>query len=231
MGKRHVAKLMKFLAIEREWLGGAWGSEWQIGHGVSDKIRAACLLRAGHFALPGIAGFPQSIQTTFMDEPESISKSQRKRDADALQDIGETLIKLSTDQLKRFSLPEELLEAVLAAKRIPVSKGTAFKRQRQYIGRLMRGLDPAPIIEQLNALKGKSDKENAFMHRAEHWRERLILEPGGLAALLQECPAAPAEALTLLINATKAERLKQQPPKHFRELYKKLFTFFKEPTE
>lgn len=162
-----------------------------------------------------------------MEEPEFISKSQRKRDADALQDLGETLIRLSVDQLKRFDLPEELLEAVLMAKRIPVSKGTAFKRQRQYIGKLMRGLDPAPIQEKLDAMKGLSSKENALMHRAEHWRERLLLERDALAALLKECPEAPAAEIERLVAATQAERMKRQPPKHFRELYKVLHAFFK----
>ncbi|MDX2220876.1 MAG: ribosome biogenesis factor YjgA [Burkholderiales bacterium] len=165
--------------------------------------------------------------TAFMEEPEFISKSQRKRDADALQDLGETLIRLSVDQLKRFDLPEELLEAVLMAKRIPVSKGTAFKRQRQYIGKLMRGLDPAPIQEKLDAMKGLSNKENALMHRAEHWRERLLLERDALPALLREFPSAPAAEIERLVAATQAERMKRQPPKHFRELYKLLYAQFK----
>jgi ribosome-associated protein len=166
-----------------------------------------------------------------MEEPEFISKivskSQRKRDADALQDLGESLIRLSVDQLKRFDLPEELLESVLMAKRIPVSKGTAFKRQRQHIGRLMRSIDPAPILEKIDAMNGVSHKENALMHRAEHWRERLLLERDALPALLKECPSAPAAEIERLVAATQAERIKRQPPKHFRELYKLLHGLFK----
>lgn len=165
--------------------------------------------------------------TAFMEEPEFISKSQRKRDADALQDLGESLIRLSVDQLKRFDLPEELLESVLMAKRIPVSKGTAFKRQRQHIGKLMRSIDPAPIQEKLDAMKGLSDKENALMHRAEHWRERLLLERDSLSALLKEFPSAPAAEIERLVAATQAERIKRQPPRHFRELYKRLHSLFK----
>lgn len=157
-----------------------------------------------------------------MDEPEFISKSQRKRDSEALQDLGESLLDLSVDQLKKFDLPENLLEAVLACKKIPPSKGTAFKRQRQYIGKLMRSIDPAPITEQLNALKGLSVKENALMHQAERWRERLLIEPGSLAEFVQAHPGAVEADLAALINGTKAERAKGQPPKHFRELYKKV---------
>src|SRR5687767_11395684 len=115
-----------------------------------------------------------------MDDPEFISKSQRKRDSHALQAVGEELLRLSVDQLKHFNLPEELLTAVLEAKKIPVSKHTAMKRQRQYIGRLMRDIDPAPIVDQLDALKGKSSKQNALMHLTEQWREKLINEAGAL---------------------------------------------------
>jgi ribosome-associated protein len=154
-----------------------------------------------------------------MDDPEFISKSQRKRDSHALQAVGEELLRLSVDQLKHFDLPEELLTAVLEAKKIPVSKHTAMKRQRQYIGRLMRDIDPAPIVDQLDALKGKSSRQNALMHLAEQWREKLINEAGALEAFTREFPAAPAEQLLALVGKTRDERAARRPPKYFRELY------------
>lgn len=162
-----------------------------------------------------------------MDETEFISKSQRKRDSEALQDLGESLLDLSVDQLRKFELPEELLDAVLACKKIPPSKGTAFKRQRQYIGRLMRSIDPAPIVEQLNALKGLSVRENALMHQAERWRERLLNDAGALGEFMQAHPAADREALSTLMAGAHAERARQQPPKHFRELYKRVHALLK----
>jgi ribosome-associated protein len=159
-----------------------------------------------------------------MDDPEfistqPISKSQRKRDSHELQSVGVELLSLSVDQLKHFELPEELLTAVLEAKRIPVSKHTALKRQRQYIGRLMRDIDPAPIVEKLSAMKGTSAKQNAMMHLAEQWREKLIVEPGALEALIHDFPAAPGERILALVGKVRAEREAKRPPKHFRELY------------
>lgn len=82
---------------------------------------------------------------TFDDEPYDLdstrppSKSQRKRDATALQDLGEQLVQLTSAQLKRVPLPDELLAAVRAAQ--TMNQRGAHKRQLQFIGKLMRRLD------------------------------------------------------------------------------------------
>lgn len=79
------------------------------------------------------------------------SKSQRKREATALQDLGEQLVKLTPTQLRRIPLPEELLEAVRMAQSISQRGGR--KRQLQFIGKLMRQIDdPEPIRSALTAL-------------------------------------------------------------------------------
>lgn len=78
------------------------------------------------------------------EELEGPSKSQRKRDATALQDLGAQLVKLTSAQLNRIPLPDDLLAAVRAAQAMP-QRG-AHKRQLQYIGKLMRQInDPEPI--------------------------------------------------------------------------------------
>ena len=73
------------------------------------------------------------------ESPRPPSKSQRKRDATALQDLGEHLVKLTPTQLRRVPLPDELLSAVRTARAI--SQRGARKRQLQLIGKLMRRLD------------------------------------------------------------------------------------------
>jgi ribosome-associated protein len=78
-----------------------------------------------------------------VDAPLTPSKSQHKRDAQALQTLGVQLLALSTAQLVRLELPEALHEAVVAAQRMR-SHG-ARTRQRQYLGKLMRQLDPAVL--------------------------------------------------------------------------------------
>jgi ribosome-associated protein len=79
----------------------------------------------------------------FPEHTDKPSKSQRKREALALQDLGETLVTLKPAQLDKIPLPEELREAVLAARQM--NQRGARKRQLQYIGRLMREIDPEPI--------------------------------------------------------------------------------------
>jgi ribosome-associated protein len=82
---------------------------------------------------------------------ERPSKSARKRAAHAAQALGERLIALKDADLVRLQLPEDLLEAVRAARRIRARGGLA--RQKQYIGKLMRDLDPVPIAAALDALR------------------------------------------------------------------------------
>jgi len=90
--------------------------------------------------------------------PEQIdkpSKSQRKREALALQDLGATLITLKPAQLDKMPLPEELREAVLAARQM--TQRGARKRQLQYIGRLMREIEPEPIRVALGLAKPEQE--------------------------------------------------------------------------
>ena len=123
--------------------------------------------------------------TTEHDDPDGEaaagrpSKSARKRAAHAAQDLGETLIGLPDGELAALAIPEELAAAVRAARRI--TSRAAGARQRQYIGKLMRTLDPAPIRAALAARGAVSAREAERFRRVEEWRERLIL--GGAAAL------------------------------------------------
>jgi ribosome-associated protein len=89
------------------------------------------------------------------EQPERLSKTQKKRAALSLQDLGERLVKLSDEQLKQIGLAEDILKAVKAAKTI--KKHGPLDRQMQYVGSLMRKYDPAPVQEFLDALdQGKS---------------------------------------------------------------------------
>src|SRR5262245_18470676 len=110
-----------------------------------------------------------------MDEDDFISKTRRKRQMTELQDLGATLVKLSPEQVARLDLPEELRDAVLECKRF--SKHEAIRRQMQYIGRIMRGIDSAPIAEALAALHAPSNKQTALFHLAERWRQELLADP------------------------------------------------------
>lgn len=161
--------------------------------------------------------------STDSQNPENfISKSQKKRDMLALQDIGEQLVALSVETLRKLELPEDLLAAVLEAKRIPTTKHGGYKRQMQYIGKVMRGVDAAPIAEQLEALKAPSKKQTALHHLAERWRERVLADGTALAAFMKDFPEADRATLERYASAARDEHAKGRPPKHFRLLYQEL---------
>ena len=126
------------------------------------------------------------------------SKTQRKAAMDALQDLGVKLIALPAGKLAKLELPERLLDAIQEAKRI-TSNG-ALRRQRQYIGSLMREIEVAPILDQLQRWEGKHTAENAYFHQLERWRDRLIQEENALSEFMLQHPNADGQQLRTLIR-------------------------------
>ena len=150
-------------------------------------------------------------------EDEFISKTRRKKEMRELQDVGAALVGLSRDQLARIDMPESLREAVTACQAI--TKHEARRRQMQWIGKLMRHVDAAPIAEQLAALEAPSKKQTALFHVAEKWRDELVADPGAMARFEREFPHADNHRVRALLEATRAERAAHRAPKHLRELF------------
>jgi len=103
---------------------------------------------------------------------EPLSKTQKKKEALALQELGERLVKLSADQLKKIDLPANMFNAVILAKKI--SKHGGLARQMQYIGTLMRKHDPKPIQEALQRIEEGGLTQSTEHKLAEKWRDELI---------------------------------------------------------
>jgi ribosome-associated protein len=101
------------------------------------------------------------------DSPEAgqerLSRSARKRNAEALQKLGERLLGLKPQQLQRFDLPPTLLQAILETQKL--RSRSAHARARQYIGRLMRAVDPEPIERTLAEYASELTGRNAKMPR------------------------------------------------------------------
>jgi len=79
------------------------------------------------------------------------SKSARKREYIALQKLGEELITLNASDLDSLPLDDSLREAVLQARQMKAHG--ALRRQKQYIGKLMRHIDPEPVRSELAKLR------------------------------------------------------------------------------
>jgi ribosome-associated protein len=134
------------------------------------------------------------------------SKSQRKRDADEAQALGTRLIALKESDLQALNLPEILHDAILLAQRITARGGLA--RQRQYIGKLMRGIDLAPIEAALGEQARHAKFESEKHKRVEAWRTRLLTEgPDALDELLKWCPEADRKSLQALITKATGSRV------------------------
>ena len=141
-----------------------------------------------------------------IDEYRGPSKSQRKRDASAAQNLGTRLIDLKESELTALNLPETLHDAILLAKRITSRGGLA--RQRQFIGKLMRDIDPAPIEAALSETSRVTAQDAEKHKRLEAWRTRLLTEgPTALDDLLKERPSADRKALQLLIHKATTQRV------------------------
>jgi ribosome-associated protein len=167
------------------------------------------IITASIFSLPIVEDTPD-----FDDLP---SKSQRKRDMDALQDIGAELTELNAQQLDSIELPESLREAVLEAR--AMKHNEARRRQVQYIGKLMRQVDPAPIRAKLDGFLSVSAEHTAQLHHIERWRERLLADPKSVAEFIAAYPEADSQQLRTLLRNTAEERARAKPPKHFRALF------------
>ncbi|HEY0842689.1 ribosome biogenesis factor YjgA [Methylotenera sp.] len=155
-----------------------------------------------------------------LDADLPTSKTKLKAEADAQQALGVKLSALSKDKLNKLNLPEELLTAVLDTKKITANG--AIRRHRQYLGRLMREVDTAPIIEQLSRWEGKNTAENAYFHGLERWRDRLISEPNALSEFMALNPNTDSQQLRALIRNAQKEHLANKPPKSSREIFKLL---------
>jgi ribosome-associated protein len=152
-----------------------------------------------------------------MEDDEFISKTRRKKRMHEVQALGVALTKLAPEQLARIDLPESLREAVLDAMRL--TKHEAIRRQAQYIGRIMRDMDVAPIASQLSAMHAPSHRQTALFHLAERWRTEILADPATIRRFAQEFPGADEAALHDLADAANAERAAERAPKHFRELF------------
>ena len=148
------------------------------------------------------------------------SKTQRKKQMHELQALGAALVELNAEQLASVELPERLREAVHEAQRM--TKFEARRRQLQYIGKLMREVDPEPIRSRLAAWQAASHAHTARLHLIERWRARLLDEENAIGDLVREYPQADARKLQALVVNAARERAAGQPPRSYRALFKLL---------
>lgn len=154
------------------------------------------------------------------ETPRPVSKTRRKKDMHALQALGEALVALPPAQLSGLTLPERLADAIADARKTPSFEGR--RRQMQYIGRLMRDVDPEPIERHLAQLRNERRLDNVRHQEAEHWRERLLADDRALTELAAARPGLDIQHFHTLVRNARREAARSQPPRASRALFRAL---------
>lgn len=152
---------------------------------------------------------------------EKVSRTKKKQAAQALQKLGERLVRLSDAQFSLLELPEELMEAVAMARQI--KQHEARRRQLQYIGKLMRNFDQIIVEEAIEKIKaGESDKKRRFK-LVERWRDELVAgDKDRFVWLLENFPVIDPDELKQLIRNARGDQPQIKPKKAGRVLFRYL---------
>ena len=137
------------------------------------------------------------------------SRTDLKRESTELQKLGEELLTLRADLMERLALPDKLVDALAEVRRITNFEGR--RRQMQYVGKLMRLLDPETIQAARDALQEQnkgSARETQALHLAEQWRENLVGDEDALSRWLLQFPDTDTQQLRALIRQAR----KDNPP-------------------
>lgn len=149
------------------------------------------------------------------------SRTQKKKEDRELQKLGEALVSLPHEQLKTMEIPEELEEAILFARKTK-SRG-AHRRQQQYIGALMRTLDPEPIIQALEAIRRGDARSISTFQKIERWRDALKAGDRELMAeIIENYPQADRQRLGQLVRNARKEHHGKKGVKASRTLFRYL---------
>ncbi|WIT11229.1 DUF615 domain-containing protein [Paucibacter sediminis] len=158
------------------------------------------------------------------DEFDRPSKSQKKREMHDLQSLGEDLLALPSSRLAPLDLPEILFDAIKAAKKITNFEGK--RRQVQYIGKLMRKVDPEPLRQAVADFKLGRAKDSLALHQSERWRERLLDNDEALQAFIAEHGGTDVQQLRSLVRAARKDAA-NEPEKRSGRAFRELFQFIK----
>ncbi len=152
---------------------------------------------------------------------EDKSKSERKREMIALQGLGKRLLELSSAQIQKIEMPQELRDSLLLARTL--KSHSAFRRQMQYIGALMRKIDAEPIRQALEEIdRGEKRKAREFQ-QLELMRDKLVEGNDNIfEEMIERFPGADIQKLRQIARAARKEKKDGMPPRQTRALFRYL---------
>lgn len=155
------------------------------------------------------------------EQQAPLSKTRRKQQMVELQSLGEDLVELSSERVKKIDIPEDLRSAVSDAQRMS-RHDEAKRRQMQYIGKIMRHVDVEPIRAALALVRGESASETARLHRLERLRTELLADETVLHVIATDYPSVDLQHLRSLRRAALKEHEQNKAPRSFRAIYQLL---------
>jgi ribosome-associated protein len=162
------------------------------------------------------------------DEP---TRTDLKKESTELQKLGEDLLTLRTDLITKLDLPDKLVEGVAEAKRITNFEGK--RRQMQFIGKLMRKLEPSKwdeIRAMLEEQHMPSAQETLVLHQSEQWRDRLIADDDAVGQWITLSPATDSQQLRALVRQARKDAKPEKPGEALRHgrAYRDIFQLVRE---
>ncbi len=154
-----------------------------------------------------------------------LSRTKKKEQVEALQELGIELTKYSKDKLAKLDLPTELLEAIKQAQKLTANG--AVRRQYQYIGKLMRNVDADEIRIKLDYANGDSVKATQVLHIAERWRDQLLEDDAALDNFIAAYSGFDIADLRSLVRSVRRER-ELQKNRNFTKLFRLIRTIVEE---
>lgn len=153
-------------------------------------------------------------------DEDYISKSQLKREAEHLQDIGIQLLELPANLFSALKLPDDLLKALNDAKKI--KSKNAYRRQLQFIGKVMRGIEEEIVekIEQAIQQWEWGNKNQIQTHKKlEQDREKLIAGDSDVLQQYLNLPSCDRQVFTQTLRQAQNENNNNHRGKAFKKLF------------
>ena len=210
------------------------GSEEGVGKGSERAIYPPIIMPAmSRRPAPGRS--PASEADAPFDDEGRPSKSERKRASHLLQTLGDEVAALPASRLNALTLPDNLREAIRELHRTKSHEGR--RRQLQFIGKLMRQVDPGPLQEAVANFKLGGAQDALALHQAERWREELLADDTALTRWMAEHPDTEAQPLRALIRQARIEARPDagagaavRQGRHYRDLFQFIKTHLTNPT-
>ena len=170
-----------------------------------------------------MADWPTSKRQAAIDGTAP-SRNELKKQMQDLQELGEAVAALPSDRLDKLKIDERLRDAIDELRRTRSFEGK--RRQLQYIGKLMKAEDPAPLREAVASYRVGSATDTLALHQAEYWRDQLLAGDDALQKWVEAYPATDIQQLRSLVRSARKEKL--EPGERHGRSYRDLFRLVKE---